>query len=50
MSRSGRERIQFTCGNCEKEVDREPGSMDIPGATPVLCVECVLAKMSRGGG
>ncbi|MFB6198951.1 MAG: hypothetical protein ABEI52_11910 [Halobacteriaceae archaeon] len=41
------DRIQFTCKDCGKEVDREPHSMDIDGLTPVRCAECAMKQMAR---
>jgi len=41
------DRIQFTCKDCGKEVDREPHSMDIDGLTPVRCAECTMEQMAR---
>lgn len=44
------DRIQFTCKDCGKEVDREPNSMDIDGIAPVRCAECTMKRMARGLG
>lgn len=40
-------RIQFTCKDCGKEVDREPHHMDVDGLTPVRCSTCTLERMAE---
>lgn len=41
------DRIQFTCKDCGKEVDREPHHMDVDGMTPVRCSNCTLERMAE---
>lgn len=48
MSESNTTRIQFTCKDCGKDVDREPHQMDVPGLTPVRCATCTLDRMAEG--
>lgn len=39
--------VQFTCKDCEKEIERAPHHMDIQGFTPVRCATCVFERMSE---
>jgi DNA-directed RNA polymerase subunit RPC12/RpoP len=40
-------RIQFTCIDCGKDVDREPHKMDVEGLTPKRCAQCVFDRMAE---
>jgi DNA-directed RNA polymerase subunit RPC12/RpoP len=44
-SRERKQRVQFTCMDCGKEVDREPTDIDVPGLTPQRCFQCTLEAM-----
>lgn len=41
------ERIQFTCKDCGKEVDRPRRDIDVPGLPPVRCGSCTLERMAE---